>query len=177
MWTIERVVSSKPYLRAYVSGHPNADKLGYVPLHRIVMENSIGRSLTSLEVVHHIDGNPLNNDISNLEIHTNSTHAKVHARGRTMVTLSCSYCGKEFEREVSQVNHKKKSGQKNFFCSRSCGVKSQYVKGLHSPRTKWAHGSRVGYNYHKCRCDLCRKAQREYMRTYSQKQAGLIKLA
>jgi hypothetical protein len=46
--------------------------------HRFVMENHIGRKLTSEEVIHHIDKDKLNNDISNLTIMNRSSHAKLH---------------------------------------------------------------------------------------------------
>ena len=48
-------------------------------IHRIVMERYIGRKLKEREVVHHIDGNKKNNDINNLEIMSQSEHAKLHA--------------------------------------------------------------------------------------------------
>ena len=45
--------------------------------HRYVMEVHIGRKLESWEVVHHIDGNRLNNSLENLElIRDQSLHAK-----------------------------------------------------------------------------------------------------
>jgi hypothetical protein len=50
--------------------------------HRWVMEQAIGRRLTSSEHVHHIDGNPKNNTISNLVILSNSEHQKVHLKER-----------------------------------------------------------------------------------------------
>lgn len=47
--------------------------------HRVVMERHIGRALTRGEVVHHIDGNPLNNDISNLQLlPSQAEHMKLH---------------------------------------------------------------------------------------------------
>lgn len=49
-----------------------------VLVHRFVVEAHIGRKLSSSECVHHIDGNKLNNDISNLEIMTFAEHAKTH---------------------------------------------------------------------------------------------------
>jgi len=49
-----------------------------VLVHRFVVEAHIGRKLLPTECVHHIDGNKLNNDISNLEIMTFEKHAKVH---------------------------------------------------------------------------------------------------
>jgi hypothetical protein len=43
------------------------------------MEEHIGRYLKPGEVVHHIDGDKTNNDISNLMLLTNSDHMKLHA--------------------------------------------------------------------------------------------------
>jgi hypothetical protein len=47
--------------------------------HRVIMEKHLGRSLRSDEIVHHIDGDKTNNDISNLIIMSQSEHAKLHA--------------------------------------------------------------------------------------------------
>lgn len=46
--------------------------------HRYVMQKHLGRELRSNEIVHHIDGNKANNDISNLEIVSRSEHIKMH---------------------------------------------------------------------------------------------------
>lgn len=51
--------------------------------HRLVMIQHIGRDLMENEVVHHIDHNKLNNDISNLQLMTTSEHAKLHAHTHT----------------------------------------------------------------------------------------------
>lgn len=47
-------------------------------LHRYLMEQKIGRKLNFNEVVHHIDGNKLNNNIDNLEIISRGNHIKLH---------------------------------------------------------------------------------------------------
>lgn len=44
--------------------------------HRWLMEQHLGRKLESWEQVHHIDGNHLNNDISNLEVLSNADHQR-----------------------------------------------------------------------------------------------------
>ena len=57
--------------------HPHKADDIYILEHRLVMEAKIGRYLKPSEVVHHIDGNPSNNDISNLELFSNqSEHIK-----------------------------------------------------------------------------------------------------
>lgn len=50
-----------------------------VPEHRRVMSKSVGRKLGPHEIVHHIDGNKQNNDISNLIILGKSEHSRIHA--------------------------------------------------------------------------------------------------
>lgn len=49
-------------------------------VHVVTMEANIGRRLFANEVVHHIDGNRSNNDLSNLMLMTRSEHASLHAR-------------------------------------------------------------------------------------------------
>ena len=51
-------------------------------LHRIVMEDFLGRKLSKNEDVHHKDGNKLNNDINNLEVIDKSEHGRLHANQR-----------------------------------------------------------------------------------------------
>ena len=46
--------------------------------HRLVMEKYLGRILSRKECVHHKDGNPRNNDISNLEVMDRSEHSRLH---------------------------------------------------------------------------------------------------
>lgn len=46
--------------------------------HRLVMEKVLGRPLLKTEVVHHIDGNGLNNDPTNLELMTQAEHVREH---------------------------------------------------------------------------------------------------
>jgi hypothetical protein len=54
------------------------EKHGYVFCHRKVMQEYLGRKLTDDEVVHHIDGDKLNNDIENLYLTDKSKHAIAH---------------------------------------------------------------------------------------------------
>jgi hypothetical protein len=58
--------------------HPQADSHGYVFEHRIIMERMIKRALTTGEVVHHLNGNGLDNRPENLLLMTNVEHSRYH---------------------------------------------------------------------------------------------------
>ena len=131
MWKIKKEVRKGDYLYAVVLGHPKATNRGYVLYHRIIMENHIGRSLVSTEVVHHRDGNKHNNKISNLELMDAIEHRRLHSikypEGHK-VKLVCSYCRTHFWRDFRNRPEIKKSA--NTFCSRSCMGKFYYSNGF-----------------------------------------------
>lgn len=67
------------YALILTPNHPCADVYGYVREHRLVIERKLGRYLIKGEVVHHIDGNKLNNASENLQLFkSNSEHMKSH---------------------------------------------------------------------------------------------------
>lgn len=67
------------HILAYAPNHPNADRVGYVAEHRLVVERDLGRYLSQDEHVHHIDGDPQNNDLSNLAVVSVHEHRMAHA--------------------------------------------------------------------------------------------------
>jgi hypothetical protein len=81
-------------------GNCNIDKHGYYiigtrkegnenkRLHRLIYEDFWGVKLPSTIHVHHIDGNPLNNCILNLEALTPSEHMKLHMNNLSDETLN-----------------------------------------------------------------------------------------
>lgn len=68
------------YVYELCPDHPKANPFGFVPQHRLVLERHLGRYLLSSEQVHHIDLNPLNNDLSNLQILSRSEHLAMHRK-------------------------------------------------------------------------------------------------
>jgi len=59
-----------------------------VLLHRYLLEKHIGRNLKKGEIVHHKDGNPLNNLISNLELMSQAEHLKIHKPKKVLIDWS-----------------------------------------------------------------------------------------
>jgi len=56
-------------------------KKRYVYLHKVIMDNHLGKIIDSKKYeIHHKDDNPANNAISNLEITTHQNHAKTHSK-------------------------------------------------------------------------------------------------
>lgn len=74
------VISHNGYRLLWLPGHQSARRNGYVAEHRVVMEERIGRKLRHGEVVHHINGDKLDNRLENLELTTLPEHTGHHAR-------------------------------------------------------------------------------------------------
>lgn len=74
-------------------------KRGGIHEHRLVAERALGRPLPKGSVVHHIDGNPANNDPSNLVIlNSKAEHNALHRREAAFDAcgnpdwVRCGYC-------------------------------------------------------------------------------------
>lgn len=61
--------------------------------HRLIMEKHLGRKLKTDEHIHHIDGNGLNNEISNLQVIKAGKHTK-QTLNNWNKTLTKTYLGK-----------------------------------------------------------------------------------
>lgn len=92
---------------------------------RILMEEKLGRPLEPYEDVHHKDGNPKNNSISNLELKIHGKHQKEHnPKQYKPKKHKCDICGKKFIWTVqAQRNHNrwlKRGIEKPILCSKRC---------------------------------------------------------
>lgn len=129
--------------------------------HRALMENHLSRQLRLDEHVHHVDGDPLNNSLSNLEVLSPSEHRKRHAsRGR--LELVCPTCGITFTRTHAYQRQKQKDGCTQIYCSRPCMWTAQRQP---KPSNKQiVHGKASTYNHRSCRCEKCTSAHADYQK-------------
>ena len=103
--------------------HPNANSKGLYPLHRVLVENRIGRLLLGGEVVHHVDCDKTNNADSNLELLTRASHSQLHTL-ESSVTCKCVICGLSFElKPAAKRLRENRNRSGGLTCSRSCGAK------------------------------------------------------
>jgi hypothetical protein len=77
VWKGGRHLDSEGYVMIATPG----GKRRYAREHRYVMEQFLGRPLTTREIVHHKNGDRTDNRIENLELMTQSEHIRGHRTG------------------------------------------------------------------------------------------------
>lgn len=92
------------------------DKTNNVFLHRKIAEQALGRKLPRSVIVHHVDGNPLNNENNNLVICENDAYHKLlHIRAEALACCGdankrrCSIC-----RNYDNVESLQKAGRRMY---------------------------------------------------------------
>ncbi len=80
-WKGGEYKTTSGYMMVLYPTHPFCNNQGYVRKHRLIMEQHLGRFLIPIEVVHHKNGNTLNNRLCNLHLFPNgSEHSKLPKR-------------------------------------------------------------------------------------------------
>lgn len=80
------IIKNTEFYNKKINPGTQINKYGYlcfknsnIPVHRYIMQKHLGRKLSPLEVVHHKDGNKLNNNIWNLKLFPNQAeHTRYH---------------------------------------------------------------------------------------------------
>lgn len=151
------------YVRVFAGiGHPLAWADGYAYEHRIIAAEAIGRPPLPSEIVHHRDGNPSNNDPSNLDVLSHWRHSSGHYRKtgssrrepgepNSLIRCSCG-CRKLLTRYDSHgrprnrkyghpENTRQKSGEPNPFIACACGCGYLIRKyGLYGRHQRFVRG-------------------------------------
>lgn len=103
----------------YHCGHRDYKKGAVILLHRAIWASVNGPTPEGF-VIHHIDHNKDNNDISNFEMLSKQEHDKQHNEERVKVSLICYCCGIEY------VGIKNPQYEQSY-CSDKCG-RRQYAR-------------------------------------------------
>ena len=76
-------------------------------------------------VIHHIDFNPANNELNNLQMMERGEHIRLHNFARRKKLFTCTYCGKMF------YKYDNRSDKDNNFCSSRCDTRWRIMKKLY----------------------------------------------
>ena len=114
------------YKPEYINCYKKGNWKGFVYEHIFFAEKNLGRSLKEGEVVHHLDGNKLNNKLNNLIVLLRSEHGRLHC----WLEKGAPYCENISENGVNCGEPKQckvcgltlQFKQKNF-CSVECYLK------------------------------------------------------
>jgi HNH endonuclease len=138
-------------------GKGSIDKFGYrilwknnrlIPEHRWLWEQANGPIPEGL-ILHHRDGNKVNNDLSNLELMSRGKHTRHHKRKWVDGCKRCSIC-KNFQPLENFYHAIRKSGKDKG--KRAIG---SWCKACHAKRIKKCVDCNKPINRHATRCRSC----------------------
>ena len=111
--------------------------------HRHLMEQALGRRLGPREVVHHINGDRLDNRLSNLAVWEVGAHNRHHREGKprpsfrghepwnkgtkAIAEAVCAICTATFTRELRYIRHAQRRGRR-LVCSYKCRAASANIR-------------------------------------------------
>lgn len=116
VWTPETwdagFVDNRGYFRVYRPDYPRAWADGYAKRYHVVWWLEVGSP--PLDVIHHRDGNKLNDVFGNLESTCSADHTRLHCR-KPPIERFCQHCGGRFE-----LSRSRNPVERGKFCSQAC---------------------------------------------------------
>jgi len=103
-----------------IDEHGNRETTSYA---RHLMEEHLGRELDPDETVDHIDGDPMNDALDNLQLMSMGDNIRKSHPEQEVSTHICPWCGTTFDKAASRVRGNRKQGKAGPFCSKSCAGK------------------------------------------------------
>jgi len=114
---------SKGYINIYCPNHPRK-KGAYVSEHILIAEKVLGKYLPDKAVVHHSDGNGLNNTNNNLVVCQNEAYHRIlHQRKRAFeasghaLWRKCRYCKKYDDTKNLRIGNRKGASAYHKVCA------------------------------------------------------------
>lgn len=90
-----KTVTANGYVVVKIADHDPLTAMahkGWIAEHRLVMARSLGRPLRADELVHHVNNDPSDNRLANLELWTSDGAKAGHPNGRRAADPHCSTC-------------------------------------------------------------------------------------
>ena len=110
--------------------------------HRLLMEQLLGRRLDRFEVVHHINGDGMDNRITNLEVMSLSDHTRLHQIGRPGEVFGCKvWTAKLTEQNVLAIREYLEWGATERWLAGIFGVSRRAIRDIKAGNS-WKHISR-----------------------------------
>lgn len=165
-WKGGRTIASNGYALIKVNkNHHLADTRGYAYEHRIVAEKVLGRELRPGELVHHKDGDKLNNSPDNLTILSgHAEHRKFHPphnkrKDNPVVECECG-CGTHFLKYRNGVGRRYVFGHNLKDAPRTVRLPDEVVREIRElAQTKNMKQWEIGLRYGISQSHVCRIAQ------------------
>ena len=98
----------------------------FVLEHIYLIEQLLGRTLTTSEIVVHKNGDKLDNRPQNLEVQRQKRATRYKGTPASKTTLMCVWCSRPFERLTKHIRHESKTGRLFAPCC-SAACRSRYA--------------------------------------------------